>query len=86
MLSELSLISVELTQGSGRSCFSAVYQAEDVVVLHPLRQVQADIPVLFLDTGYHFPGILMPDQLIVRHGRRGWTRTSDPQLRRFSVD
>jgi phosphoadenosine phosphosulfate reductase len=58
MLSELSLIRGELAQGSDRSCFTCSFQAEDVVVLHLLRQVQADIPVLFLDTGYHFPGIL----------------------------
>src|SRR4030095_17115413 len=58
MLSELSLIRGELAQGSGRSCFTCSFQAEDVVVLHLLRQVQADIPVLFLDTGYHFPALL----------------------------
>jgi phosphoadenosine phosphosulfate reductase len=30
------------------------FQAEDMVVLHMLRQVQPDIPVLFLDTVHHF--------------------------------
>lgn len=36
-------------------CFTCSFQAEDVVVLHLLRQRLPDIPVLFLETGYHFP-------------------------------
>lgn len=38
-----------------RVCFTCSFQAEDVVVLHLLRRRLADIPVLFLETGYHFP-------------------------------
>ena len=30
------------------------FQAEDMIVLHMLRRRLPDIPVLFLDTGYHF--------------------------------
>jgi phosphoadenosine phosphosulfate reductase len=30
------------------------FQTEDMVVLHMLRQHMPDVPVLFLDTGYHF--------------------------------
>jgi phosphoadenosine phosphosulfate reductase len=30
------------------------FQAEDVVVLHLLREIRPDIPVLFLDTVHHF--------------------------------
>ena len=33
-----------------RPCITCSFQAEDVVVLHMLRQVRPDIPVLFLDT------------------------------------
>ncbi len=33
------------------------FQAEDMVVLHLLREIRPDIPVLFLDTGYHFPEV-----------------------------
>lgn len=36
-------------------CLTCSFQAEDVVVLHMLRQVRPDIPVLFLDTVHHFP-------------------------------
>ncbi len=31
------------------------FQAEDMVVLHLLRQHLPDVPVIFLETGYHFP-------------------------------
>lgn len=35
-------------------CLTCSFQAEDVVVLHMLRQVRPEIPVLFLDTVHHF--------------------------------
>jgi len=35
-------------------CITCSFQAEDVVVLHLLREVRPDIPVLFLDTVHHF--------------------------------
>src|SRR5438477_5412476 len=38
----------------GRVCITCSFQAEDMVVLHMLRQRIPDVPVLFLDTGYHF--------------------------------
>jgi phosphoadenosine phosphosulfate reductase len=40
--------------GAHRPCITCSFQAEDVVVLHMLRQVRPDIPVLFLDTVHHF--------------------------------
>lgn len=42
-------------QGGQRVCFTCSFQAEDVVVLDLLRKRDPDIPVLFLETGYHFP-------------------------------
>ncbi len=36
------------------ACVTSSFQAEDVVVLHLVREVAPEIPVLFLDTGYHF--------------------------------
>ena len=36
------------------ACFTCSFQAEDVIVLHLLRKRLPDIPVLFLETGYHF--------------------------------
>ena len=47
------LISAHLEQHSA-PCFTCSFQAEDMVVLHLLREQRPAIPVLFLETGYHF--------------------------------
>lgn len=39
----------------GRACLTCSFQAEDVALLHLLLKNDARIPVLFLETGYHFP-------------------------------
>jgi len=36
------------------ACITCSFQAEDVLLLHLTRELQPNIPVLFLDTGYHF--------------------------------
>src|ERR1700743_2694869 len=41
-----------------RPCVTSSFQAEDVAVLHMVRAVLPRIPVLFLETGYHFPETL----------------------------
>ena len=41
---------------SSRACITCSFQAEDMIVLDLLRKKIPDIPVLFLDTGYHFAG------------------------------
>jgi phosphoadenosine phosphosulfate reductase len=52
-----------------RPCLTCSFQAEDVVVLHMLREQQPDIPVLFLDTVHHFAATLAyRDELV-----RSWT-------------
>src|SRR5215472_18748742 len=35
-------------------CLTCSFQAEDIIVLHLLRRRLPQIPVLFLETGYHF--------------------------------
>ena len=40
---------------NARPCFTSSFQAEDMAVLHLLRKRIPDVPVLFLDTGYHVP-------------------------------
>jgi phosphoadenosine phosphosulfate reductase len=40
---------------NARYCLTSSFQAEDMVVAHLLRKQIPDLPVLFLDTGYHFP-------------------------------
>jgi phosphoadenosine phosphosulfate reductase len=42
-----------LAQG-GPACVTSSFQNEDMVVTHLVREVQPDVPVMFLDTGYHF--------------------------------
>jgi phosphoadenosine phosphosulfate reductase len=40
------------------ACVTSSFQAEDVVVLHMVRAILPRVPVLFLETGYHFPETL----------------------------
>ena len=39
-------------------CVTSSFQAEDVVLLHMVREILPGVPVLFLETGYHFPETL----------------------------
>jgi phosphoadenosine phosphosulfate reductase len=39
-------------------CITSSFQTEDMVVLHMLRQHLPDVPVIFLETGYHFKELL----------------------------
>src|SRR5580698_2112665 len=49
-----ALVQEQLHTHTGDACVTSSFQAEDVVVLHFVRQIAPGIPVLFLDTGYHF--------------------------------
>lgn len=40
--------------GPGEACLTCSFQAEDVLLLHLALELRPDIPVLFLETGYHF--------------------------------
>ena len=48
------LVHAELLAAQGTVCVTCSFQAEDMVVLHMVRQILPDVPVIFLDTGYHF--------------------------------
>ncbi|HYR82590.1 MAG TPA: phosphoadenylyl-sulfate reductase, partial [Terriglobia bacterium] len=52
---ESALEAVLAANESARPCLTSSFQAEDMAVLHLLRKRIPDVPVLFLDTGYHFP-------------------------------
>ncbi|MES2394241.1 MAG: phosphoadenylyl-sulfate reductase [Acidobacteriota bacterium] len=39
-------------------CLTSSFQTEDMVVLHMLRRHLPDVPVIFLETGYHFKALL----------------------------
>ena len=49
-----ALIWQELEQTHRDICVTNSFQAEDMVVLHMVRRSMHDVPVVFLDTGYHF--------------------------------
>lgn len=53
MTDALSVVTNALRSGRA-PCLTCSFQAEDVVVLHMLRTLTPDIPVLFLDTVHHF--------------------------------
>jgi phosphoadenosine phosphosulfate reductase len=48
------LIAAELAK-PGLACVTSSFQIECVVLVHMIRQQRPEIPVLFLETGYHFP-------------------------------
>ena len=48
-----TLITEELARAE-RPCVTASFQADCVVLVHMLRAVRPDIPVLFIDTAHHF--------------------------------
>jgi phosphoadenosine phosphosulfate reductase len=52
---EQALDTVLAANVNARVCLTSSFQAEDMAVLHLLRERIPDVPVLFLDTGYHFP-------------------------------
>ena len=51
---EQALETVLSAADRSKACLTCSFQAEDMIVLHLLRQKIPAIPVLFLDTGYHF--------------------------------
>jgi len=53
-LTAVEIVDHVLTNSCGKATITCSFQAEDMVVLHLLRQRLPDIPVVFLDTGYHF--------------------------------
>jgi phosphoadenosine phosphosulfate reductase len=54
-----ALIEQVLLEANGAPvCLTSSFQTEDMVVLHLLRQHLPDVPVIFLETGYHFAELL----------------------------
>src|SRR5450631_2470383 len=48
-----SALAAEIT-GTGDVCLTCSFQAEDVLLTKLALELDPNIPVLFLDTGYHF--------------------------------
>jgi phosphoadenosine phosphosulfate reductase len=56
-------------ESDGAPCLTCSFQAEDMVVLHLVRERLPDIPVLFLETGYHFEEVYRyRDEMTARYG------------------
>jgi phosphoadenosine phosphosulfate reductase len=56
-------------QAGGAAAITCSFQAEDMVVLHLVRETLPDIPVLFLETGYHFAEVYRyRDDMTARYG------------------
>jgi phosphoadenosine phosphosulfate reductase len=51
---EQALETVLVANQNARFCLTSSFQAEDMVMAHLLTKRMPDLPVLFLDTGYHF--------------------------------
>ncbi|QMV19434.1 phosphoadenylyl-sulfate reductase [Granulicella sp. 5B5] len=52
------LVAAEIAAATGPIAFTNSFQAEDMVLLHIVQQRLPDVPVLFLETGYHFAEVL----------------------------
>lgn len=53
-LDAVELVDHVLAANRGKVTITCSFQAEDMIVLHLLRQRLPDVPVVFLETGYHF--------------------------------
>ncbi len=54
MIAQAQKLIAEEIAAATRPCVTSSFQAECVVLVHLLREVAPDIPVLFLDTVHHF--------------------------------
>lgn len=54
-----ALVAQILRDSGGRNvCLTSSFQTEDMVVLHMLREHLRNVPVIFLETGYHFKELI----------------------------
>ena len=66
-LTAKQLIAEIVRASDGRDvCLTSSFQTEDMVVLHLLREHLTDVPVIFLETGYHFAALLEYRDRLVR--------------------
>lgn len=66
---EARALVTETLKQSSDACLTCSFQAEDMVVLDMVRDLRPDIPVLFLETGYHFAEVYRyRDDMTMRYG------------------
>jgi phosphoadenosine phosphosulfate reductase len=62
-------IIAQALEAEGTACLTCSFQAEDMVVLHLVRERLPNVPVLFLETGYHFDEVYRyRDEMTARYG------------------
>jgi phosphoadenosine phosphosulfate reductase len=57
-MNDAARIAANALASASAPCITSSFQAEDVVVVHMVREMRPDIPVLFLETFHHFPETL----------------------------
>src|ERR1700742_4718957 len=57
-VSEAKEVIAEQLRGVELACVTSSFQSECVALVHMIREQRPEIPVLFLETGYHFPETL----------------------------
>jgi phosphoadenosine phosphosulfate reductase len=68
-LNEAKQAVIDALANPGVACLTCSFQAEDMAVLHLVREHQPGIPVLFLETGYHFKEVYQyRDEMTERYG------------------
>jgi phosphoadenosine phosphosulfate reductase len=89
-MTDVKRIIAQQLASAAAPCVTASFQAESVVLLHMLRKVEPDIPVLFLETFHHFPELTAyRDQIAARWGLNLIIlRAAEPRpgLWRFDLD
>lgn len=66
--SEAREIVQDALRSAGPACVTCSFQTEDMIVVELVREEIPDIPVLFLETGYHFPEVYRyRDQMTERY-------------------
>lgn len=59
----------KVLDGASNICLTCSFQAEDMVSLHLVREHVPNVPVLFLETGYHFAELYSyRDEMTARYG------------------
>ena len=68
-LTEAQEIVRKAFESSGPSCVTCSFQTEDMIVVDLVREHFPAVPVLFLETGYHFPAVYRyRDEMTARYG------------------
>ncbi len=63
----LTILRVAYQHFGSRLALVSSFGAESAVLLHMIAQIKPDTPILFIDTGYHFPETLAyRDELVAR--------------------